>query len=234
MTPLPARLDGATDSACGGVEVDPPPSAPNLLHVDDACIVVAKPDGLPSVPGRGAHLQDCMVSRLQALFADALTVHRLDMATSGLMLFARGGQAQRRLSEAFAARAVHKGYVAVVHGCVGPDQGEIDLPLLTDWPNRPRQKVDQVLGKASLTRFQVLARDRQAHTSRLALRPLTGRSHQLRVHLQALAHPILGDTLYAPAQVQARAPRLLLHADRLGFAHPLLGHWLQFDIDTPF
>lgn len=205
-----------------------------LLHVDEHCIVVAKPNGLPSVPGRGEHLQDCMIARLQQRFADALTVHRLDMATSGLMLFARGRPAQRRLSEAFAARAVHKRYVAVVDGWVANDNGEIDLPLRADWPNRPRQQVDRQHGRASLTRFQVLARDRNANTSRLALQPLTGRSHQLRVHLLALEHPILGDALYAPATVQAKASRLLLHADRLGFAHPAHGHWLHFEVDTPF
>jgi tRNA pseudouridine32 synthase/23S rRNA pseudouridine746 synthase len=210
------------------------PHAMDLLHVDDDIIVVVKPSGLPSVPGRPEHLRDCVASRLQTRFGDVLTVHRIDMATSGLMLFARGKLAQRRLSGAFAAREVVKGYVAVVHGLVAPDNGEIDLPLCTDWPNRPRQRVDPERGKPSLTRFQVLSRDDRGVTTRLALQPMTGRSHQLRVHLHALAHPILGDRLYAPEPVQALAPRLLLHANRLGFPHPLHGEWLQFDIDTPF
>jgi tRNA pseudouridine32 synthase / 23S rRNA pseudouridine746 synthase len=211
-----------------------PESQVAWVHVDEACIVVDKPSGLPAVPGRGEHLQDCMARRVQARYADALVVHRLDMATSGLLLFARGALAQRRLSEGFAAREVHKRYLAVVHGAVAQDEGEITLPLLTDWPNRPRQRVDLEHGKPSLTRWRVLARDAQRHTTRLALTPVTGRSHQLRVHLQALGHPILGDTLYAPAEVQAQAARLLLHADALGFAHPVSGDPLRFELPAPF
>ena len=204
------------------------------VHVDEACIVVDKPSGVLSVPGRGDHLQDCMATRVQACYADALVVHRLDMATSGLLLFARGTQAQRRLSDGFAAREVHKRYTAVVDGAVAQDEGEITLPLLTDWPNRPRQRVDLECGKPSLTRYRVLARDNQQRTTRLTLTPVTGRSHQLRVHLQALGHPILGDTLYAPAEVQAQADRLLLHADALGFAHPVSGEPLRFELPAPF
>jgi tRNA pseudouridine32 synthase / 23S rRNA pseudouridine746 synthase len=204
------------------------------VHVDDACIVLDKPSGVLSVPGRGEHLQDCMATRVQACWADALVVHRLDMATSGLLLFARGATAQRRLSDAFARRAVHKRYVAVVQGQVQQDEGEIDLPLHTDWPNRPRQHVSAEHGKPSLTRWRVLARDPAQDTTRLELTPLTGRSHQLRVHLLAIGHPILGDALYAPGEVQAQASRLLLHADALGLAHPVSGEWLTFEQPAPF
>ena len=204
------------------------------VHVDAACIVVNKPSGVLSVPGRGEHLKDCMATRVRDLCADALVVHRLDMATSGLMLFARGPKAQRSLSECFARRGVHKRYVAVVHGLVEQTMGEINLPLLTDWPNRPRQRVDFEQGKPSITHYSVLGRDAQNDTTRLELRPVTGRSHQLRVHLLALGHPILGDALYAPAQVFARASRLLLHADALAFAHPVSGDWIRFEAQAPF
>ena len=204
------------------------------LHVDAACLVVVKPAGLLSVPGRGEHLQDCVAARVQAQFGDALVVHRLDMATSGLMLFARGVDAQRTLNRAFAQREVHKRYVAIVHGRVDPAEGEIDLPLLADWPNRPLQKVDAAHGKPSLTRYRVLAHDAAANTTRVGLEPVTGRAHQLRVHLLAIGHPILGDALYAPAAVQALASRLLLHAESLTFAHPATGEALRLECDAPF
>ncbi len=207
-------------------------AAPELVYLDDTLIVVNKPAGLPSVPGRAEGLQDCMASRVQALAEDALVVHRLDMATSGLLVFARGKPTQRRLSLAFAQREVGKLYVAVVAGQVAQDSGEIDLPLITDWPNRPRQKVDMEAGKASLTRYRVLRRSQ--HDTRVELEPITGRSHQLRVHLLALGHPILGDALYAPPDVLARAPRLLLHAKSLSLAHPVRGDALQFDSPAPF
>lgn len=211
------------------------PQAPVAwVHVDAVCIVVDKPSGVLSVPGRGAHLRDCMAARVQARWADALVVHRLDMATSGLLLFARGPLAQRRLSEGFAAREVHKRYLAVVHGAMAQAEGDIDLPLLTDWPNRPLQRVDFERGKPSNTHYRVLGRDARQNTSRVELTPVTGRSHQLRVHLQALGHPILGDALYAPPEVRAQAPRLLLHADALGFAHPVTGDRLRFEVPAPF
>ena len=208
-------------------------SALTVLHVDDACIVVDKPAGLLAVPGRGAHLQDCVAARVQALFADALVVHRLDMATSGLMLFARGIEAQRRMSRAFAQREVHKRYVAVVHGAFHAEQGEIDLPLIADWPNRPLQKVDHAHGKASLTRWRVIGSD-AADRTRLELEPVTGRAHQLRVHLLAIGHPIIGDALYAPSEVLAGADRLLLHAARLQFARPLSGEPITIESTVPF
>jgi tRNA pseudouridine32 synthase/23S rRNA pseudouridine746 synthase len=210
------------------------PAAPHLLHADAHCIVALKDSGLLAVPGRGEHGQDCLAARVQAVHADALVVHRLDMATSGLMLFARGADAQRALSRAFAARTVHKRYVAVVAGRLSADAGEIDLPLAADWPNRPRQQVDLAHGKPSLTRWRVLAVDTAQDTTRLELEPVTGRAHQLRVHLRAIGHPILGDALYAPPAVCARAGRLLLHASGLAFAHPASGAALQFESAPPF
>ncbi len=182
-----------------------------LLHVDAGLAVVNKPSGLLSVPGRQE--SDCAWARLREQLPDALVVHRLDMATSGLLLFARGPEMQRALSLDFAERRVEKRYVARVQGRLeGPTEGwaEIDLPLIADWPNRPRQKVDLALGKPSRTRWRVLAHedDNEGESTRLELEPVTGRSHQLRVHLQALGHPILGDSLYGGAP----APRLMLHA----------------------
>lgn len=207
---------------------------PQLLHVDAALIVAAKPAGLLSVPGRGADKQDCMIHRVQAVHADALVVHRLDMGTSGLLVFARGKAAQRRLSDAFAARAVDKRYVAVVAGLLPQDAGEIDLPLIVDWPNRPRQRIDVAAGKPSLTRWRVLSRDTRTGTTRVELEPVTGRSHQLRVHLCALGHPILGDALYAPPDVHALAPRLLLHAQSIAMPHPDGDRRVAFTHPAPF
>jgi tRNA pseudouridine32 synthase/23S rRNA pseudouridine746 synthase len=203
-----------------------------LLHADDTLVVIDKPAGLLAVPGRGADKQDCAASRVQAMFADALTVHRLDMATSGLMVFGRGAGAQRALSIAFATREIDKRYVAVVAGAMPTDAGEIDLPLAADWPARPLQKVDPVRGKPSSTRWCVLARD--GDTTRVELEPLTGRSHQLRVHLLAIGHPIVGDTLYAPPSVRTAASRLLLHASRLTLTHPVGGQRLTFHSSAPF
>jgi tRNA pseudouridine32 synthase/23S rRNA pseudouridine746 synthase len=207
---------------------------PQLIHVDDALIAANKPAELLSVPGRGPQNADCLAVRVQALHADALVVHRLDMATSGLIVFGRGAAMQRALSIAFARRQVEKTYIALVAGLVAEDSGEIDLPLIADWPNRPRQQVDRANGKPSLTRWRVLARDAALGRSRLALSPVTGRSHQLRVHLQAIGHPILGDTLYAPPDVARAAPRLLLHASRLQLPHPASGHGLDLQSPAPF
>jgi len=214
---------------------DPTPIPPPwLLHADAALLVVDKPAGLLAVPGRGADKADCVLARLLPHWPDAQVVHRLDMATSGLMIFARGAAPQRVLSAAFAAREVEKRYVAVVAGLVGGDSGTIDLPLAADWPNRPLQIVDADQGKPSLTHWQVLGRDAAAGTTRLALVPVTGRTHQLRVHLQAIGHPILGDALYAPANVAAAAPRLLLHASDLALPHPVDGRRVAFHSPTTF
>lgn len=204
----------------------------HLLHADDTLLVLDKPSGLLSVPGRGPDKADCLAARAQARYPDALVVHRLDMDTSGLLLMARGAAAQRALSQAFAARAVTKRYVAVVAGRLEApeeDWGTIDLPLICDWPNRPRQMVDRTRGKPSVTRWRVLGYE--GETTRVELEPVTGRSHQLRVHLAALGHPILGDPLYAPA---SKAPRLLLHASALRLAHPASGAERAFESPPPF
>jgi len=205
-----------------------------LLHADAEVMAFDKPAGLLCVPGRGDDKQDCLSARVQARWPDALVVHRLDMATSGIVLMARGSSAQRELSIAFAQRLADKIYVAVVQGLIAADRGEIDLPLAADWPNRPLQKVDLTSGKPSLTRYRVVQRDAAARTTRVELQPVTGRSHQLRVHLLALGHPILGDALYAPPEVQAAAPRLLLHAQQLRIAHPASGAPLSIDCAAPF
>lgn len=206
--------------------------------MDDHLLVADKPAGLLCVPGRGEAGRDCLSARVQQRYPDALIVHRLDMGTSGLCVLARGPEVQRRLSMAFAAREVHKRYVAVVHGCLpGLPEGAwstIDLPLMPDWPNRPLSKVDQVHGKPSLTRWRALACDAAAHTTRVELEPVTGRSHQLRLHLQAIGHPILGDALYAPPPVQAMAARLLLHATAITLPHPATGEPLSMQSPVPF
>ena len=201
-----------------------PPALPPLsLVCADAWLVAAdKPAGLLCVPGRGPDKADCLAARVAAQWPDALVVHRLDMATSGLVVLGRGAAMQRALSIAFAERRVHKHYEAVVAGLVADEQGEIDLPLAPDWPRRPRQQVDALAGKASLTRWQVLQRDAARGTTRLRLWPLTGRSHQLRVHLAAIGHAILGDALYADAAWAGATDRLLLHACGLDIA-PLAG-----------
>jgi tRNA pseudouridine32 synthase/23S rRNA pseudouridine746 synthase len=206
--------------------------AEGLVYVDEHLLVLDKPAGLLAVPGRGEDKQDCLSLRAQALWPDARVVHRLDMATSGLFLMARGLAMQRLLSRAFEERAVDKRYEAVVAGALAQAEGEIALPLAADWPNRPMQKVDLAQGRASVTRWRVLAA--QADRTRLALEPVTGRTHQLRVHLQAIGHPILGDALYAPPAVQALAPRLLLHACLLRLAHPASGDALVFESAAPF
>lgn len=205
------------------------------LYADDTILVFDKPSGLLAVPGRGADKQDCLAARVQARYPDALIVHRLDMATSGLMVMARGAAAQRELSRAFAARAVKKRYIAVVAGRLEAppeDWGIIDLPIIVDWPNRPLRIVDHVHGKPSLTRWRVLGHEKTC--TRVELEPITGRSHQLRVHLRELGHPILGDALYAPPDVQAQATRLLLHAWSLRFVHPLTRAMLAFECAAPF
>ena len=215
----------------------PDDSAIDLLYADDALLVLDKPSGLLAVPGRGADKQDCLAARVQARYPDALIVHRLDMATSGLMVMARGPAAQRALSKAFAAREVKKRYIAVVAGRLDAPAGGwgmIDLPLIVDWPNRPRRVVDHHLGKPSLSRWRVLKYDEAANVTRVELEPVTGRSHQLRVHLRELGHPIVGDALYAPPDVQALAGRLLLHAWSLSFLHPLAGEALAFECAAPF
>lgn len=203
-----------------------------LLYCDDALLAVDKPAGLLAVPGRGPDKLDCVAARLQAVFADARVVHRLDEATSGVMLFARGPDLQRALSLAFAERRVGKRYEAVVHGQPDADAGCVDLPLAADWPRRPRQRVDLEQGKPSRTDWRVLSRDPSRPRAQLALEPVTGRSHQLRVHLHAIGHPIVGDALYGhDADIE---PRLLLHACELRLVHPVTGAMLALSSPVPF
>lgn len=204
-----------------------------FLYCDDALVAVDKPAGMLAVPGRGPDKQDCASARVMERFSDALIVHRLDMATSGLLVFARGVEAQRTLSIAFASREVRKRYVAVVHGVVEKDRGDIDLPLIADWPNRPLQKVDVDEGKPSLTRYVAIKRDATTNRTRVELEPVTGRSHQLRVHLRAIGHPIVGDALYA-TEFSAEAGRLLLHACELSLPHPVTGKTVQLHSDPAF
>jgi tRNA pseudouridine32 synthase/23S rRNA pseudouridine746 synthase len=205
-----------------------------LVFADAHLLVLDKPSGLLSVPGRGADKQDCLSRRVAAEFADAQVVHRLDMDTSGLLVMARGLAMQRILHAQFAARAVQKTYVAVLEGRLAAEEGEVDLPLICDWPARPRQKVCHTHGKPSLTRYRRLAYDAARDCSRVELLPHTGRSHQLRVHMQAIGHPILGDDLYGTPAGRAAAPRLLLHATQLGFVHPFDGRWLSFHSPADF
>ncbi|MBH1966255.1 MAG: RluA family pseudouridine synthase [Comamonadaceae bacterium] len=207
-----------------------------VLYEDDHLLALEKPAGLLAVPGRGPEKGDCLATRAIGRWPDALVVHRLDQATSGLMLLARGADMQRRLSAAFAERQIHKRYIAVVHGLPiarQSDDGwsEINLPMMADWPRRPRSKIDLENGKPSQTRWRVLARDEADQRARLMLEPVTGRSHQLRVHLQALGHPIVGDALYGH---EDDSERLMLHACELKLSHPESGVELHFVSQVPF
>ena len=210
----------------------PPQGKLSYIHVDSDLVVIDKPPELLSVPGRGPEKADCAVSRAQADYPEALTVHRLDMSTSGLLVFARSKPAQRRLSIQFEKGVVAKSYIAEVWRSPVPCSGVIDLPLGQDWPNRPRQKVDHAKGKPSQTEYRTVG----AHGlgARLALTPLTGRTHQLRLHLAAIGHPILGDDIYAHADALAAAPRLHLHAARLELMHPTSNQRLRFESACPF
>lgn len=221
------------------------PQAVDIIYQDADLLVLNKPAGLLCVPGRGPDKQDCLSARVQAQFDDALIVHRLDMATSGLVVMARGAHNQRLLSEAFAQRRVQKSYVAKVFGdapalanpaaCDSQGWQTIDLPITADWPRRPLQKVDWVQGKPSQTRWQLLAGSEcataQSHCHWLLLEPTTGRTHQLRLHLASVGLPILGDALYAPPAVAAAANRLMLHAWRLILPHPQTSKMIHFEIE---
>lgn len=209
-----------------------PPTDPPLtvLHADDSVVVFDKPAGLLAVPGRDPALADCLEARARRVWPDSLTVHRLDLATSGVCVLARGAQAHRVLSMQFARRHTEKTYVALVRGAVWAERGSIDLPMRADWPNRPRQMIDPVQGRPALTRWKRLGREGGA--TRLRLCPVTGRSHQLRLHLLCLGHPILGDPIYGGGMVEA--PRLMLHAETLAFRHPGDGRPVRFMARCPF
>ncbi|MFO1144919.1 MAG: RluA family pseudouridine synthase [Amaricoccus sp.] len=202
-----------------------------LLHADDAILVVDKPCGLLSVPAKPPGPQDCVEARLRAAYPETRLVHRLDLETSGVMVFARTPLAQRHLGWQFERRQLSKTYVTRVAGHVEGEFGCIDLPLKADWPNRPRQMVTPE-GKPCLTEWEVA--DREPAATRLLLTPLTGRSHQLRVHLATIGHPILGDPLYATPGAFAAATRLQLHAATLAFRHPDGGGWVSFESPVPF
>ncbi|MCA1287954.1 RluA family pseudouridine synthase [Salipiger bermudensis] len=209
----------------------PPQGEIPILHEDSDLLVVDKPAGLLSVPGKGPELADCLIARLERAFPTVRLVHRLDRDTSGVMVFALTAHAQRHLGQQFETRKTRKTYIARVAGRLEPKTGSVDLPLIVDWPNRPLQKVCHETGKPALTEYKVTkASDAE---SRVRLHPLTGRSHQLRVHMLALGHPIIGDPLYAP-ETAAEYPRMMLHAEELRLHHPESGIGVKFRAKAPF
>jgi tRNA pseudouridine32 synthase/23S rRNA pseudouridine746 synthase len=220
-----------------------PPMSPylDIMYQDDDFIVLNKASGILSVPGRLPEHQDCLQNRVQRVLPTATIVHRLDMATSGLMIMALNKPAHVAISRQFEQRKTKKTYLARVFGLIELNEGSVDLPLICDWPNRPKQKVDHENGKQSLTHYQVLSRNQNhsdsgnEHTSTLVeLTPVTGRSHQLRVHMLALGHPILGDRLYASKEALAMKDRLQLHALNLSFFHPSTEQVMTFNAPCPF
>ncbi len=212
----------------------PPDRGLKVCYRDAQLLVVDKPAGLLTVPGRGVDKQDCLWARVRRDFPEALVVHRLDMGTSGLVLFALDREIQGRLGRMFQERHIGKRYVAVVAGRPDAQEGKVALPLITDWPRRPRQKVDLRLGRPASTRWRILAPEPTREATRVELVPLTGRSHQLRVHMLALGHPILGDELYGDSRTRQAADRLLLHAQVLSFVHPVNGEAVYVESTVPF
>ena len=210
---------------------DPPDTPLDILHEDASILVVNKPAGLLTVPGKLEGRQDCLITRLQAARWDALTVHRLDCDTSGVIIFARSKQAQGFLGQEFEQRRAQKTYVARLKGRLETDTGTVDLPLGSDWEYRPRQKVDHDNGRPAVTDWQVISR--ADSETRVRLTPYTGRSHQLRVHMLALGHPILGDQIYAP-ETLADHNRLMLHAETLSLHHPATKERVSFTAPAPF
>ena len=203
-----------------------------ILFCDEHLLIVGKPTGLLTVPGKGADKQDSLLTRLQALYSDARIIHRLDQDTSGLLVFARSLAVQQHLNKQFADRLVTKHYIALAYGHFAETRGEIDVPLRYDPEHPPLHIVDYDNGQHALTQWQVLSRHPQS--TRVLLKPITGRSHQLRVHMQTLGHPIVGDTLYAPPEAILLSPRLCLHAETLEFTHPLHNQPLRFSWPAPF
>ncbi len=214
---------------------NPPDTPLEVIHADHEILVVDKPSGLLSVPGKGEHLSDCLLSRVQDAFPEALLVHRLDRDTSGVMIFALTPSAQRHLGLQFEKRQTKKTYVARVWGRLEPAKGTVDLPLIVDWPNRPLQMVDHENGKPAHTDWRVMRFEdaNGAETTRVRLMPKTGRSHQLRVHMKALGHPILGDPFYAEGHARD-FPRLMLHSESLRLRHPDGGVGVTFKASVPF
>lgn len=210
---------------------DPPQDPLDIIYEDSHVVAVNKPAGLLSVPGKGEHLSDCLLARLQTAFADCLLVHRLDRDTSGIMVFALTPHAQRSMSKEFETRKAKKTYVARVSGQLRERTGTIDLPLIVDWPNRPRQMVDHQNGKPAITEWKTVTLGDTE--TRVRLFPRTGRSHQLRVHMLSIGHPILGDPLYALGS-DARFPRMMLHSEELRINHPESGKGLKFRAPAGF
>lgn len=215
-------------------EYNPPKDPLDILYQDNYLIVLNKPAGLLSVPGKAENLSDCLQNRVKAEYPHALLVHRLDMDTSGIIIMALEREAQGNLGQQFEKRKVSKTYIARVFGLPEADEGLVDLPLCCDWPNRPMQMVCYENGRPSQTEWRVLERDMASNSSRMELTPITGRSHQLRVHMLELGHPILGDVFYAPLRVTQAAPRLLLHAQNLTLFHPKSGEEMTFTAPCPF
>lgn len=203
-----------------------------MIYQDDEIIVLNKPAELLSVPGRLPEHQDCLQSRVEQVLPRARLVHRLDMATSGIMLMALNKSAQVHISRQFELRKTRKSYIAHVYGRLAQPEGEVDLPLICDWPNRPKQKVDHEQGKPSLTKYRCI--EQFEDFARVELTPITGRSHQLRVHMMSIGHPILGDRFYAQEQALAMSPRLLLHATWLQITHPVQNTPIEFHSPCPF
>ncbi len=196
-----------------------------ILYQDEDLLLVRKPDLLLSIPGRHPLNKDCLITRLQEQYPSASIVHRLDLDTSGIMVIPLNKPTHAHISRQFQERLVKKSYEAVVYGRVEAETGEVDLPIATDWPNRPLQMICHERGKSALTRYQVMARGEDR--TRLLLMPVTGRSHQLRIHMRELGHPILGCDMYAHKEALAMADRLMLHATRIAFEHPSTGEWLE-------
>lgn len=211
-----------------------PPIEPylELLYQDEALLILNKPSGLLTVPGKAAEHQDCLERRVQRVYPEARIVHRLDMSTSGIVVMALGLDSQRHLNRQFEQRQTEKHYIARLEGTVQAEKGVVELPLICDWPNRPKQMVCFTRGKKATTHYLVL--DREQNTTRVKLTPITGRSHQLRVHMQWLGHPILGDKFYATAEGAVAAPRLQLHAEFLALSHPTSGKMMEFYAKCPF
>ncbi|PTX47884.1 ribosomal large subunit pseudouridine synthase A [Gemmobacter caeni] len=212
-------------------EYNPPDVPLSILHHDSAILIVDKPAGLLSVPGKDPGKEDCLIGRLRRVFPEVLLVHRLDCDTSGVMVFALNKAAQGNLGQQFEKRQTKKVYMARLWGHLEPKEGTVDLPLCVDWPNRPRQHVNHEQGKPAITDWRVQRHD--GKTTRVRLMPQTGRSHQLRVHMLELGHPILGDPIYATGEA-LDYPRMMLHAESLRIRHPETGKSQTFSAPVPF
>lgn len=209
-----------------------PPQMPlKILHDDHQILLVDKPSGLLSVPGKGEHLADCLIGRIKAVFPDVLLVHRLDRDTSGVMVFALTRMAQRHLGLQFEKRQIKKTYVANVWGHIAEKTGTVDLPIIVDWPNRPLQKIDFETGRPAQTDWSVVRYDESS--TRVRMYPKTGRSHQLRLHMKEIGHAVLGDPLYATGEALS-SPRLMLHAENIKFRHPDGGKGMSITAKCPF